>query len=109
MLEKQTLNYYDWNDIQEFLSAKMNIDNKNFRDYHNIVGGAYKDFWHVWLDIVYNDVQNDSYKKYWFDMILDKKSETIEQYGEWVSVLFDAFESLQKEVDDEKITILYCW
>jgi hypothetical protein len=42
-------------------------------------------------------------------MILDRKSKMIQQHGEWVGVLFDAFEELQKEVDDEKITIRYSW
>lgn len=95
MLEKQTLNYYDWDDIEYFLCA--DFDNSN------------RDIWSVWLDIVYDKVQNDSYQTYWFDMILDRKSKMIEEYGEWVNELFDAFEKLQKEVGDEKITIRYCW
>jgi hypothetical protein len=95
MIEKQTLHYYDWNDIEEFLFAEIN--------------NSTKDIWNVWLDIVYDEVQNDCYKNYWFDMILDRKSKMIQQHGEWVGVLFDAFEKLQKEVDDEKITIRYSW
>lgn len=95
MLEKQTLHYYDWNDIEEFLIAEIN--------------NSTKDIWNVWLDIVYDEVQNDCYKNYWFDMILDRKSKMIQQHGKWVYVLFDAFEKLQEEVDDEKITIRYSW
>lgn len=109
MLEKQTLSYYDWNDIQQFLSEKMNIDISNFRNYHKVVGGEYKDFWHVWMDIVYQDVNNDSYKTYWFDMMLDKKDSMIANRGEWVSILFDALNELQKEVNEEYIVIRYSW
>lgn len=109
MLEKQTLSYYDWNDIKQFLTEKMNIDISNFRNYHKVVGGEYKDFWHVWLDIVYQDVKNDSYKTYWFDMILDRKDSIIEDSGEWVSILFDALTELQKEVNEETIMIRYSW
>jgi hypothetical protein len=109
MLEKQTLSYYDWDDIQQFLSEKMNIDISNFRNYHKVVDGNYKDFWHVWMDIVYQDVNNDSYKTYWFDMMLDQKPSMIEHYGEWVSILFDALNDLQKEVNEEKIVIRYSW
>ena len=105
MLEKQTLSYYDWDDIQQFLSEKMNIDDANFRDFPK----EYKDFWHVWLDITYEDVRNDSYKTYWFDMMLDKKDSMVANRGEWVSILFDALTELQKEVNEEYIVIRYSW
>lgn len=37
----------------------MNIDEKYFRDYHELIGGEYKDLWHEWLKY-FDDVKNDT-------------------------------------------------
>lgn len=111
MLQKQVIEYYDWNDVEAFLCEKMEIPVDKFGNYHDIVGGKYKDFWHVWLSLVHYDVINDKMSKVWFDMLLDEdnRDEIIKEYGDWVKILFPSIEELQKEINDESINILYSW
>ncbi len=44
ILKENTLTYYDWDGVEEFLSNAMGFDKKYFRNYHEVVGGDYKDF-----------------------------------------------------------------
>lgn len=61
MIEATKIDMYDWFEIQEELCRIMGIDSKYFRDYHQVVGGDYKDFWHVCLDsIVPDHMSNDT-------------------------------------------------
>lgn len=108
-LPVQTGKYYDWDDVEKFLCDSMGIPHDKFRNYHKIVGGSYKDFWHVWLSIVNNDVINGKQSDVWFDMLYDDEEAMVEEYGEWVRILFPAIEKLHYEVDDDSITILYNW
>lgn len=110
-LEKQTLTYYHWADIQKFLCEAMVIDSWHFRNYHELVGGAYKDFWHVWLEIVEGNVENDMYCTHFFNVMLDDdfKKEVTQERGDWTIELYEAIEKLQKEVNVETITIFYNW
>ena len=48
-------NIYDWFELQAELCKLMGISEDNFRDYHGIVGGDYKDFWHVCLETIVPD------------------------------------------------------
>ena len=109
-MELQTLEYYDWGDVETFLCETMNFDPKYFRDYHKVVGGHYKDFWHVWLTINYDSINNDTYNIFYLD---DKSLESVaeeiqEQYGEWALVLIDALKKLREKVGEDDIMIHYC-
>ena len=110
-LHAQTLSYYDWDDIQQFLCNQMGIGIEQFRDYHEVVGGEYKDFWHVWISINYDQVRNDSYETCFFDMLIDALGEDgeVDEYGDWVAPLKPALEALQKEIGADEFTVRYSW
>lgn len=50
---------YDWFEIQDDLCRIMEIPTNKFRDYHDVVGGDYKDFWHVCLDTIVPDTMSN--------------------------------------------------
>lgn len=110
-MELQTLEYYDWDDVETFLCEAMNFDPKFFRDYHDVVGGDYKDFWHVWLSIHYDSINNDTYNRSYLDEeSLNLIAEDIqEKYGEWALILIDALRKLREKVGKDEITIYYSW
>lgn len=55
MIQGKQTTVYDWFDIQNELCKIMDIPEDKFRDYHEIDGGDYKDFWHVCLDTIVPD------------------------------------------------------
>lgn len=79
-MESKTVTYFEWSDIQKAICNEMGIDEKDFRDYHRVVGGEYKDLWHIWLhyfDTVYNGMiaRNDLGER------MDSKLEWIKEDG----------------------------
>lgn len=40
----------------------MNIDEKYFRDYHEVIGGEYKELWHEWMTYFDCNIINDTIK-----------------------------------------------
>jgi len=111
VLQPKTLAYYDWDDVQQFICDELNITNEQFRDYHEVIGGSYKDWWHVWMSIVYDDVSNDSYRTVWFDILIDVLNEksTLNEYGDWVLALQPILEKLEQQVGDKKMIVYYSW
>jgi hypothetical protein len=59
-MRKHTVEYYKWSDIQKEICKEMGIEEDYFRDYHKVVGGDYKDCWHIWLEYFQSDVTNDT-------------------------------------------------
>jgi hypothetical protein len=110
-LKSKTLEYYEWSDIENYLSDQLGIEQRYFRDYHKIVGGRYKDFWHVWLNIVDENVHNGCYSPVFINIEEDEylKNELIEKYGEWSLKLLDAINSLHNQLEEDMIVILYEW
>jgi hypothetical protein len=49
ILQSKEIKYFDWSDIQSEICREMNIDEQYFRDYHEVIGGDYKDLWHEWM------------------------------------------------------------
>jgi hypothetical protein len=111
MIQYKTLRYYEWEDVEKFLCDEIGINQNKFRDYHTVIGGKYKDLWHVWLSITYDSIRNDSYEPAFFDMLLEalKDEVIIKEYGDWISVLKAPIEKLQATVGDDHIMIHYCW
>ena len=63
-MDKKTLTYYTWDQVQEFLCQHMGINTEEFRNYHGANNQDHrdqKDFWLVWLWIVHDHVYNDTY------------------------------------------------
>ena len=109
MLKSKILEYYDWFKVQKFLSNAMGFDDEYFHDYHKIVGGDYKNFWHVWLDTVDNDVHNDCWSTVYLGNNEDWVDYVREKRGDWVEPLVEALNELQKYVGKDSIVIYYSW
>ncbi len=109
-IESHALRYYEWDDIEFFLCAHLGIPDDKFRDYHDLVGGKYKDWWHVWITLNYDNVSNDSFIAVYKDMILSSLvNDAVEEYGDWVLHLKEPLEQLFKTVGEDKIYVHYCW
>ena len=109
MIEAKTLTYYDFYDVEKYICQELGIEQILFRDYHKVVGGPYKDFWHVWIDIHYGEIQNGAYETLWFDMAYERLIKLKERYGDWIMVLEPVLKKLQQETEQEYITIQYWW
>ena len=112
-MKPQTLEYYDWDDVEQFLSDAMGIDKKHFRGYHP---DKIPNYWRIWGEVVDLDIRNGSYDKirlsdYW----LNDYIEIIEGlYVDWDDdesplKLIDAMRKLREEVSKEEITVHYYW
>ena len=123
-LQTQTVTqaFYEYKDIQKFLCEKMNITELEFRDFHEVVGGGYKDFWHVWLKLVYMDVTNGEISTVDISQMIDELSDEVAEFDAedlemvdgryvddaWTFNLIPALEALVQEVGDT-IDIKYYW
>lgn len=112
-MKLQTLEYYDWDDVEQFLSDAMGIDKKHFRGYHP---DKIPNYWRIWGEVVDLDIRNDSYHKirlsdYW----LTEYVEIIQElYVDWDDEetplkLIDAMRKLREEIGKDKITVHYYW
>ena len=109
MLKPRVLNYYCFDDVKKFICQELGIEQKFFRDYHKVIGGSYKDFWHVWLSLHYDEIENGSYRELYFDTAYDRLSELKERYGEWIMVLSPVLKKLEEQTEEDYITIYYFW
>lgn len=66
LVSPRKIDLYDWDDIQTAMCEIIGIDKDMFRDYHKVVGGEYKDFWHVCLEqFIPDNMSNDSIEMMW--------------------------------------------
>lgn len=80
-LTPESIFVYNWQDIQEKICEIMEIDFDEFRDYHGVIGGEYKDCWHVFLDHVIPDsMSNNTIVKLYY---CDEEWLEIEKDDEW--------------------------
>lgn len=108
MIQKQLLEYYDWSNIQDFLCEQLGVTVQQFRNYHKVIGGEYKDFWHIWLEIA-GEIQNDSYIKCCLDDYADiLTDELTDQYGSWVQELIKPLDKLVEQLG-YNVTVAYSW
>lgn len=113
-LKARKLKYYGWDDIEARLCFHLGIPVDKFRDYHLHVGGEYKDFWHVWLELN-PDITNGSFDYTSLDeecwgWLLEKLSKTT--YGIWVMDLAEPLRKLKEEVElnmNDSVYIYYNW
>lgn len=108
--------YYNWfNDIQPELCKNIGITENQMSEY---VDGKYRNYWHVWLEIFSEDVQNDTYSRMYFPDDDDyscykaalQKVIDDGRYGPWA---FDLIDAVQKMVNDHnlhgEVIIYFSW
>ena len=109
MLGRQ-ITVYDWFEIQEELCKIMGIPSDLFRDYHSIVGGEYKDFWHVCLaDIIPDNMTNGSIVKMYqyYGEYYDDENETWKNKVLWAWNIF--YQSVDTDEIDSGIYVEFNW
>lgn len=109
-IKVSTLEYVDFNDIEEFICKELGIERKYFRDYHKVIGGDYKDLWHVWLKLVGGDVSNGGYHTIYLDGFMDSYyyEQTLKTHGDWIKCLRKPLEKLQEQLGED-IVVYYSW
>lgn len=107
-IKEQTLIYHNWSDIQTAICEEMGIDEKYFRDYHEIVGGEYKDLWHIWLHYFESEVTNGNIMSNDLGEMPEYKKEWLkEDDKEWAFPFIDAVYSVWDDNDIENVK--YFW
>jgi hypothetical protein len=98
MINAHTTEYYNYDDIENFVLEQVNLENE---------------FWDIWSDCVYEDVSNGKMSRGWFMMILDRlKGDFLRtKYSTDCDKLIPVFEELKKEMDPNDLGcwILYSW
>lgn len=107
-MKENIIAYYEWEDIRAEICKEMGIDEKYFRDYHKLVGGEYKDLWHVWIGYFDSEIINDTIVNSCIhDSLEVKLGYLIEEEGEWVK---EFVEAVYRVWDKYKIEhIKYSW
>ena len=107
MIKKQVLEYYDWDDVERFICDELDIVPAQFCVYHEVVGGDYKDLWHVWSTI--HDVLNNGMcTKLHLDDIDHLMKRIVEWFGDWVECLRPILIKLRAEIGESSM-IYYHW
>ena len=110
MIKKQVLEYYDWDDVERFICGELNIVPAHFRVYHAVVGGDYKDLWHVWSKIHFDELIIGRYTElHLSDIDIDYLMKRIvKEFGDWVECLDPILIKLRAEIG-ESAMIYYHW
>jgi hypothetical protein len=107
-MTEHKLEFFDWFDIQKEICKEMGIEEKYFRDYHKLVGGEYKDLWHIWLEYFQSDVTNDTIVRNDCDERMDVKIEWVTEEGdEWAIPFVEAVYRVWDKFEIEYIR--YTW
>lgn len=110
-MKPQTLQYYEWDQIEDFLCKAIGIERKHFSSYHHVVGGDYKNLWHVWLWFVDGRVSNGIYCREFLgapDFEEEGsyfREKLIEEFGEWALVFCSALDKLIEFINKENNTL----
>lgn len=108
MIQSKTLVCYDWFDIEKEICNIMGIEKRQFRNYHSVVGGDYKDLWHVALEtFIPDNMSNDSYVK----LFRIEDEDFIEESEEWKKPFLRAYNKLMDEIDpdDNAVLVSFSW
>ena len=106
-MESKTIKYFEWSDIQSEICKEMNIDKKYFRDYHELIGGKYKNLWHEWMNYFDSELRNDTIIRVEMGEHIDCKIEWIKSdKKDWLEPFIIA---VYKVWDDNDIKyVKYC-
>lgn len=108
MIPSEQFTVYDWFDVQKAISDELNIEDKYFRCYHEIIGGDYKDLWLVALESVVpehmaNGTIVNMFVSDWGDDLTGKKK--------WQKEFFVAYNKVMKALDpkDAGVWVHFAW
>lgn len=111
MITPELVKVYNWFDIQSEICTLMGIAEEYFRDYHKVVGGGYKDLWHVALDSIFPDtLRNDTIVTLY--RIEESYVEIlIAKHGEWTRAFFVAYNEVMDSLDQyiNGIEVRFSW
>ncbi len=97
----KSINYFEWADIRKAICSEMKINEKHFENYHNIVGGEYKNLWKEWLYYFESDITRGSIKTNDLGEVIESKLRWIkEDDKEWLEPFVKA---VYKVWNDNKI------
>ena len=111
MATKETLEYYEFNDIMDTAST---ILGKDLRDFAGMFAGKesrddveYQDFWHWWLEnVLYDECYNGMIQHHAnFSEIL----EDAENSPEWVHIIIKTMMEILGDDADVEINLMYSW
>lgn len=121
---EEYVNFHGEGGFQEAICKEMGIEYNDFRRYHKVVGGEYKDLWHLYIwrvghphiinggytyfdwSEIYDDEMKEHLKEYWAK---DNPMKAKEEGSEWILDFFDAIERLFVKLDKTEILIYYYW
>lgn len=108
-MEKKSIEYFNWKEIQNAICEEMGIELEYFRDYHKLVGGSYKDLWHEWLEYFDSEVRNYTITSCDLGETKESKLEWIveEDGKEWLIPFVDAVYKVWDKYGIENIK--YSW
>lgn len=108
-MKAENIKVYSWREIQKEICSKMGIDEKYFRDLHKLIGGDYKDLWHIWLNNIDPELSNDTISQVWIDeeLRIDDEKWKDDEGKNWLNAFFEAV----KQVFDENdiVWVHYSW
>lgn len=109
MIKGETVTVYNWFDIEVELCRRMGIEPDQFRDYHTVVGGDYRDLWHVALESVVPDNMTNGTIMTMYP--LDDIEWCVEKAGDWTRPFFEAYNALLDELDPDfhGIEVRFSW
>lgn len=99
---------YNWFDIEKEICKEMGIQENQFRKYHEVVGGDYKDLWHVCIDMVIPEqFSNDTIVRFYkndepFELNPEIDwgwNKYIKKKGDWVIPFIKAQEKVFSELN----------
>lgn len=112
MIKGEVITVYNWFDIRDEICKRMGISKQDFRSYHKVVGGEYKDLWHVAIQTVIPDrMSNDTIVK--MNMIEDyegnedyycnirKQRDEHREEQPWAAAFFEKYNEVMTELDPE--------
>lgn len=119
-IKVSTLEYVNFNDIEEFICKELGIEQKYFRDYHKatvlengihkVIGGEYKDLWHVWMSLVGSEENCEGYQPVCLEYIMNSyyHKQAVKAHGDWIECLRKPLEKLRDQLGDD-IVVYYSW
>lgn len=104
-MEFNEFKYVYWEELQREICSEMDIEYNEFRNYHEVVGGGYKDLWHVWLRIQDGMVKNNCIVPTYFDLeeiaIYGGLDHVYDKYGTWITPFVEAVDRVFERHDGE--------